>query len=363
MLRIPLALVVAILVIAAPASAQSPADPPQVTSDGLRMNLQAADLTIQFAAQFPGGPPDSWTASVIRPARRDTADQLGWPDTELARGSGFGGPGEYALPVTDPEWRWRFIATLDQEVFLRWTWTEGGETFSTSQLVFLSMWTNTGKSAGQPRVGPGFAEIPGSVPIFMPRDPDEILIAPPEPEFVAIGRAVSDGLGASSFRSGRKLRTSVQVPWTLPPGLAKTLKVKVKYPRGRNPGFGIPVYTATVSPPATAGAQAPVKAKLTPRGRTLVKQLGAKKVAARMASAGAVEFWWQPIRLQAPRTLYTPIGTCFHDYQRPARSPCSQTCEAFPGIPKGYLMYTVHEHVYGSDTCRKGDPLPPVVFV
>jgi hypothetical protein len=152
----------------------------------------------------------------------------------------------------------------------------------------------------------------------------------------------------------------VKVPWTVPPEGASSVKVAVKFPKGRNPYFGIPVYSGSASPGAP-GAKPQIKVKLTPKGRQLVKQLGAGKVAAKLGSAGIVDYDWQPDKPGwGRRTLYAPIGTCFHDYQRPESFPCSQTCPPFPGMKKGYLMYTTLESVYGSDTCTKGAPTTAV---
>jgi hypothetical protein len=134
----------------------------------------------------------------------------------------------------------------------------------------------------------------------------------------------------------------------------------VRFPHGRNPGFGIPVYKGSTRPPDQEGAAVSVKVKLTPRGRALARRIGARRFAKTLGKGGIADYWTQPIRAEAPEMTWVPIGTCFHDYQRPKSAPCAQTCPAFPGMPTGYLRYTTFGDVYGSYRCTKGDALPPV---
>jgi hypothetical protein len=141
---------------------------------------------------------------------------------------------------------------------------------------------------------------------------------------------------------------------------ASTLKVRVLFPHGHNPGFGIPVYAGGAHPPDREGAAVKVTARLTKKGRRLARAHGARKLAAKLGSAGIADYWRNPIRGEAPERTWVPIGTCFHDYQRPRSFPCAQTCPPFPGMPTGYLMYTALDMVYGSTTCRRGAALPPV---
>lgn len=327
-------------------------------------SLQALDPAITFSANWSGGTPETWSVRVVQPRFREAQDHRERPERLLGQGSGSGATTSFALPLADQALRWEFLPITDIYVEAHWTWTEGGQTREAmwGGDLFLSMYVDAGRSGGALH-GTGGPQIHNSHPVWTSPDPEAALAEPPAPDWVAFGKAVSQGLGASSFRSGRRLRPSAQVPWTVPPEGSSDVKVTVKFPKGRNPGFGIPVYTGGASPVGAPGTSAPIKVKLTAKGKQLVKRLGAGKVAAKLASRGIVSYDFQPNKAGWQRLLvFAPIGTCYYDHQRPSSFPCSQTCPPFPGQKKGYLMYTTTEIVYGSDTCTKGDPVPPIVF-
>jgi hypothetical protein len=352
-LRAALLTLVALFATATAASAQMP---PRPMLDGpyMRFNLQRPELAVEIPMHFEGGAPESWTVSIWRPGFLPGPDSPGTTEELIARGSGVGAPpAEIAVPSVDPEWRWKLVYQADMETYVRWTWTVGGTTHKTEWLETLSMFTNAGRSAG----GADGPPLPGRVPIYTG---DGALNPPPDAYFADLGKAVSDRLDASSFLARGRLRKTVKLPWTVPWEGASKLKVRVLFPRGRNPGFGVPVYAGSIRPPDQDGATVAVTARLTPKGRRLATAMGARKVAAKLGTAGIADYWRRPIRGEAPERTWVPIGTCFHDYQRPKRLPCAQTCPPFPGMPTGYLMYTALDSVYGSTTCTKGAALPPV---
>jgi hypothetical protein len=345
---------VTLVATAAPAGAQMPPSEPVLDGPYMRFNLQRPELAVEVPAHFEGGAPESWSVSIWRPGGLPDPDNPGTTEQLIARGSGVGAPpAELVVPAVDPEWRWKLIGQNDMQTDVRWTWTVGGRPYSTEWDAGLSMFTNSGRSAG----GAGGPPLPGRVPIYTGGGS---LDAPPDPYVVNLGEAVSDRLDASSFLARGRLRAKLRLPWTVPWEGASKLKVRVLFPRGRHPGFAVPVYAGSSRPPDREGATVAVTARLTPKGRRLVKALGARKLAARLGTAGIADYWRRPIRGESPERTWVPIGTCFRDSQRPKSFPCAQTCPPFPGMPTGYLMYTALDIVYGSTTCTKGAPLPPV---
>lgn len=356
MKRTLLSALLLLAVLAGPARAQSipPGSTPQLGGPFMRLNLQAMDMAVEFPASFPGGDPDQWVASVYRPGTLPGPFNPGAPEKLIARGAGAGRPATFSLPVLDPEWRWVLVRVPDLQVYVDWTWTIGGVTYRARWLEFLSMFTNAGRSQG---AFGDFGAPPGSVPIYA--GPGSIN-SPPDAFEVALGHAVSDRFDASSFLAGNRPRGSLRLPWTVPWEGSSRLTVLVKFPNGRNPGFGIPVYEGTTRPPDKEGARVSVKVRLTSRGRRLARALGARAFAKKLGTRGIVDYHTRPIRAEEPERTWVPIGTCFHDHQRPKAFPCSQTCPPFPGMPKGYLLYTALDSAYGSETCTKGEALPPV---
>ena len=336
------------------AAAQAPPSEPVLDAPYMRFNLQRPGLAVEMPVHFEGGAPESWSVSVWRPGGLPGPDDPGTTEQLIARGSGVGAPpAELVVPAVDPEWRWKLVYQADMQTYVRWTWTVGGASYRTEWLEWLSMFTNSGRSSG----GPGGPPLPGRVPLYTGQGS---LNPPPDAYFVNLGKAVSDRLDASSFLARGRVRAKLELPWTVPWEGASKLKVRVLFPRGRNPGFAVPVYAGSTRPPDREGATVRVTARLTPAGRRLVKAIGARKLAVKLGIAGIVDYWRRPIRGEAPERTWVPIGTCFHDYQRPTNFPCAQTCPPFPGMPAGYLMYTALDIVYGSTTCTKGAALSPV---
>jgi len=84
--------------------------------------------------------------------------------------------------------------------------------------------------------------LPGRV---SPYTSDGYLSPPPDAYFPNLGKAVSNLLDASSFLARGRLRAKLKLPWMAPWEGASTLKVRVLLPRGRYPGFGVPVYAGS----------------------------------------------------------------------------------------------------------------------
>jgi hypothetical protein len=343
----------AILACAAPAAAQLPPGHPELDGPFMRLNLQRPELVVEIPVRWEGAAPDAWSVTVWQPGTLPGPDRPGATERLIARGAGTGAPtGDVLAAVVDPEWRWRLLATPDREVQVRWTWTSGGSADRDEWLRLLSMFTNAGRSDG----GMRFAPRPNTVPIFTGSGD---LGAPPNPYWVNLGKLVSKRLGKATFLAGGRLRPTVKLPWVVPWEGASVLKGRVVDVRGRNPNFGVVVYSGSSRPRDKEGAGATITARLTPKGRRLARRVGAASLAARLATGGLVDFDHRPIRGEAPISTWVPIDTCFRDDLRPKRHPCAQTCPRFPGMPTGYLMFTALGGVYGSTTCAKGAPLPP----
>jgi hypothetical protein len=111
---------------------------------------------------------------------------------------------------------------------------------------------------------------------------------------------------------------------------------------------------------AAPNSRADIHTRLTPAGRKLAKRLGARKLAARLASGGRI--WLisrQPRSMNPLQRLPVPMGNCFADDQLDPGYPCKQTCPPFPHMPTGYVIYATLGQTYGSPTCTKGAPLIP----
>lgn len=315
-----------------------------------RLNLQAPQLAAELPASFQNGTPDTWTVTLSLDKGYADYDQGGEAPQRMGQASGTGQPASPIRIPVDPSWRWRWMTGGSRYIVLEWTWTEGGQTYQDRATgILLTTYTDEGKYSSLP--------MPGFYGLY---EGENSISDAPGAWLTALGHAVSDRYDASSFRSGARLRKSVQLPWIAPWDGGPSVRVRVLYPKGRNPNFGIPVYATTLAVPDQPGATFTATAKLTRRGRRLVKRLGARKVAAKLGSRGVVDYQRQPVRSPDAQLIWVPIGTFLHDYQNPKSNPRAQTCEPFPGIPSGYLMYTTIDTVYGSDTCTKGDALTPI---
>jgi hypothetical protein len=186
--------------------------------------------------------------------------------------------------------------------------------------------------------------------------------APPDPDYAEYGKLAHRVTSPSTFRRHRKLRRTAVVPFLMPLEDARTLAAKVRYVRKRGPAWGTTVYARKLSVPGAAqpGARLDVRTRLTPAGKRLARRLGARKLARALAEHGVLDMTSTSTNTSYPFTkIYVPMGTCFTDAQRPHGHPCAQTCPRFPDMPTGYLIFGALGRMWGSQVCKRGDPLPP----
>jgi hypothetical protein len=323
----------------------------------MTINLQRPAPAVEMPLHFEGGQPDgSWTIVIDMPGSLGgtTRDGKPVPERELARLVGSGPMQDPVVPIADPDWRWRLLDGGDVFTYVEITWTTGGATY-----------TSGGDGCGWLRTttdrGPYWPEpaLPGHFPIYTGAG---YAAAPPDPDYEAYGKLAHRVTRPSTFRRRRKMRRTAVVPFLMPLEGARTLAAKVRYVGRRGPAWGTAVYARKLSIPDAVqpGARLDVRTRLTRAGRRLGRRLGAKKLAGALAAHGVLDMTSTSDNESYPFTkIYVPMGTCFTDPQRPRSHPCAQTCPPFPHMPTGYLIYGALGRVWGSETCTKGDPLPP----
>jgi hypothetical protein len=347
-------------VVAGPAHVQGPRSP-QPVYDGPRMklNLQAPELVVEVPMHFENGDPDTWTLSVVYGASLSGGPRgEPIPELKIARSSGAGAVRNPSLPVLDPELRWRFIGNIDMPVRLVITWTSGGQTRTWEEGDFLSMYTNRGRSHG----GNDYTPQPG-VQRFPIYTGEGTLKAPQDPYYAHMGKLVRSATSPKTFVSGGRVRRSVVVPYLVPPESADYVQANVTYVTKRGAAYGTIVFAgrSTRSKGKARDVRVNVTTRLTRAGARLAAQLGARRLAAALASRGMIAFNSLSTihRNEGQTQLWVPMGNCFSDHNSPESRPCSQTCRPFPGMPTGYLIWGALEGVWGSYTCRRGAPLDP----
>jgi len=100
-------------------------------------------------------------------------------------------------------------------------------------------------------------------------------------------------------------------------------------------------------------------AKIQFRGTTMGAALGAKNLASYLAEHGRIfsTTFFRIGRESTRELIEIPTGSCFPSYDLDKGYPCKQTCPPFPGMPKGFVIFSAIGEVYGSYTCQKGAPL------
>jgi len=324
----------------------------------VKLNIQAETLTASASFHFEGADPGPWTMEVIRPAGFGSGGvDIPYPESVLAQGSGAGHVSGALLDVPDPEWRWKLLVTADTPVRISWT-LPGGVEIGCDQDTYLRVMANAGRSDG----GSPMLAVPGMVPIYT--GPGN-LAGTLDPSYPALGRLVHAAVPASKILRRGAMRSKVKVPFLVHPVGSSSVQAVINYVPRRNPRAPVEVYSGRIAIGQLApGTRVSVATRLTRAGQLLAKRLGAARLARALRSTGRVDFTG---KTRSPgggvEVVWVPVGTSFPNDQLDRGWPSAQTCPAFPGMPTGFAVYSAIGLVYGSYTCRRGDPLVPSPMV